>query len=114
MISRAELDTLSPAPFIRVNIPEWGEVGIKTLTALEGVELRELAVETTAPASMVAASYLRFLCRVLVDDQGQRLYGDDEFGRLASWPNSVVQRLVLAAQRHNGLSEAEEETIRKN
>jgi hypothetical protein len=46
----------------------------------------------------------RLIVACLVDDKGNRLFTDDEFNIVQSWPGAAFQKLAAAAQTLNGYS----------
>jgi hypothetical protein len=49
----------------------------------------------------------KLLVRSIVNDRGERMFGDDEWQELEQWPAAVFQRLAEAALKLNGYGSAE-------
>lgn len=56
----------------------------------------------------------RLCCLSLCDEQGQRLFQDDEFGELAEADGVVVERIGKFALKFNGLDTDAVEDAKKN
>ena len=100
----------------RVSVPEWGgEVSVRTMT---GTERDEIEAETLQSAGDIKTRYhnlrSRVLVRVLVDDNGKRLFGDDEIDALGGKSTASLDRLFAVAQRLNALTEQDVEALLKN
>lgn len=98
----------------KVSIPEWGtDVWIRELKA--GERDRIEGQQMTANGM---AKYINFRSRVLVatlcDEQGARLFTDDQVEALAALPASGVDRAFDVACRVNRLSESDVESLEKN
>ena len=73
----------------RVEVPEWGgDVYLKTLSGTE----RDLFEDGYADQKMKNFR-ARFLALSLCDDNGERLYGDDEASELGTKSSVVLNRL---------------------
>jgi hypothetical protein len=71
------------------------EEGRKDLTAMESIRPRLIA-------------------KCLVDDNGLRLFSDDEYEIVAEWPASVTVKLFEVCSRLCGLDEDDKEMVAKN
>lgn len=86
-----------PVPF---DVPEWGgTVYIKVMSVRDQVELTDGKKPTDVPLLVVLQS--------VVDENGQRLFLDDDVEWLADEAFPVVLRVFTFAAKLNGLSTAE-------
>lgn len=85
-----------------VEVKDFGSVGLRVMTGTE----RE-KYETTAVVNgkfVIEDFRARLLCKTLCDDQGNRLFSDDEIGTVSSFPSPVLIQLFSEAQKLNALS----------
>ena len=96
----------------RVHVPEWGgDVYVRVMTAAERdlweSELYE-ARQKGLPLKNVRA---RLAVRVLVDENGQRLFSDDDAAALGAKSGRALDRIFEAASRLNRLGIEDMEAI---
>ena len=99
-----------------VLVPEWGgEVSVRTMT---GTERDEIEAETLQSAGDIKTRYrnlrARVLVRVLVNEKGERLFGDSDIEALGGKSTAALDRLFAVAQRLNALTEQDVEALLKN
>lgn len=128
ILDRAALTAAQDLPHVDVAVPEWGEdvgVRIRALTAAERSVWESAAVEVTfdevdgkviqkrrpKPGFNVRTTLLG-LC--LVDENGARLYQNDELDALGSKNGVVLDRLFGVAVKHNGIGEDAVAAAEKN
>lgn len=100
-----------------VSVPEWGgNVCIKTLTGEELDFYQAGIVKMRGQSSEVNMLNMRAKLVVLgvCDADGKRLFSDADVKQLAAKSAAALNRLFMAIQRLNGLSDAEMEEISKN
>lgn len=110
-LTRQQLDAVNDLKTKDVEVPEWGgtvrlrELSAKDRSLIEattigargqGVEIRVEAFKTLKQR-VVAAS--------LIDDNGNRLYKENEVGFLAQKSGQVVERLFQIVQDLSGMTE---------
>lgn len=81
----------------RFEVPEWGgDVFIRVLSAQDQMQLAEGTEQADMPVKVLVHS--------LVDEDGARLFTDDDFAELAAedWP--IIMRVFQEAAHLNGLS----------
>ena len=92
----------SSLPRERVHIPEWGcDVWVRAMTAGEADRFGN-----TADADMrrgKASAQIVVLC--LVDENGARMFTDDDIDEVAGWAFPATDRIVKASLRLTGLSD---------
>ena len=87
----------------KLDVPEWEtEVHLKSWSGLE--RSRALAVfgkmDDTSVAKVVAMS--------VCDADGATVFTDKDFGELAKKNGEVLERIALAACKHNGINKVEQ------
>jgi len=115
MLSADQITKANDLPIKTVPVEEWGgDVGLRRLPAEEAVALSEFADSEGAQEGLEAAC--RFLSRVLCDENGSRLFSDEERAVvvLSGRDQQVLMRLIDEAKAHNGLSEESREELAKN
>lgn len=93
-----------------VPVPEWGgEVYIKTLSGTE----RDIFEDSYAQNKMKAFR-ARFLVLTLCDDEGDRLFADNEVDALGKKSSIVINRLFEKAWDHNAFTNAAVDALGKD
>lgn len=101
-----------------VEVPEWGgQVRVRMLSALERdalfAEFFDLEHERIRP-ERVARLRVHLAALTLVDDDGNRLFNDEEIEKLGLKSSAAIERISEAAMRLNGLSAEEMQELKKN
>lgn len=97
----------------RVHVPAWnGDVFVRTMTgkerdAFEGEVIREGRASTDNIRA-------RLLVRVLVDEEGNRLFKDEEADLLGEKSTDALEELVNVAQMLNAMTNDDIEGLKKN
>lgn len=117
ILTRAEILAADDLPRELVDVPEWGgSVYVRGLTAMErsefenlmlGLENRRIKVgksdDMTIQMDMrVLRVRLSALC--MVDEKGNRLFGDDEVEELGRKSADALNRIFVVAQRLSGMT----------
>lgn len=113
ILSAAEINAVQDAVNETVPVPEWGgEVIIKGMTGTE----RDAFEALVRPKGVVDLTNYRakLLVRVMVNEQGTRIYGDVDAGVLGKRSAAVIDRLYDVAARMSGLAEADTEELEGN
>lgn len=93
-----------------VPVPEWGgDVFIKTLSGTE----RDFFEESYSQNKMKAFR-ARFLVLTLCDENGERLFGDNEVDSLSGKSSTVLNRLFEKAWDHNAFTNDAVESLGKD
>lgn len=118
MLSKADILKSDDLPRATVSVPEWGgEVMVRGLT---GSERDAWEAETfTVTARGVQSVNLRdmrarLVARCVVDEAGQRVFGDADVVALGAKSAQALQRVFEAAQRLSGLTAADIEELKGN
>lgn len=84
----------------RLEVREWGgEVYVRVMSAAEQTALSRDVKPEELP--------VRLLLRTIVDEHGERLFTDEDYGELAGEDFPVILRVFSFAARLNGLSNKE-------
>lgn len=84
----------------RLEVPEWGgEVYIRVLTFAD-----QVALQDSIPAERMP---IHVLMHTVVDENGQRIFGDEDAEQLMTFEFPVILRIFAEAAKLNGLSTAE-------
>lgn len=98
-------------PKFPVAIPEWGfSAFVQTLTAADYDDYEAWAFKKDDGANYRA----KLVCRALVDEQGQRVFTDEDATAVGHKSAYVVGRLFDLVALHNRTSVADLEELRKN
>ena len=98
----------------KVEVPEWGTpVFMRTMTAGER-DAWELAWLDKQGKGGVANFRSVFLVKCLCDENGTRLFADNEVEQLAAHDSKVVNRLFEIAREQNGLTSDQVDELAKN
>jgi hypothetical protein len=120
LLSRAQIDR---APDIKTRdeyVEEWGgEVRLRGMTGTEKARINGTMVATVGMsvrlrANAIAEVQLRTLCSCIVDEEGNKLYAEDEYEDLGKKSAGVLERLYEISQDISGataeaVEEAEED-----
>jgi hypothetical protein len=86
-------------PRTEVEVPEWnGSVYVRTLTGSERVRLSEILESGDATGAQVVAL-------VAVDEEGNRLFSEDDVDALSEKNGKALERIVSAAMEWNFVTE---------
>jgi hypothetical protein len=98
----------------KVEVPEWGTaVFMRTMTAGER-DAWELAWLDKQGKGGVANFRSVFLVKCLCDENGTRLFADNEVEQLAAQDSKVINRLFEIAREQNGLTSDQVDELAKN
>jgi hypothetical protein len=100
-----------------VPVPEWGcDVHVREMTGAERdayeAETYQVSGKTVELNRQNARA--RLLVRCLSDEQGKRIFGDDDADVLGTKSGAVLDRLYVIAQRVNKLTAKDLEDAAKN
>ena len=100
-----------------VPVPEWGgEVLVRSLTGAErdAYEATMIHLRGTDPQVNLANARAKLAARSMVDEQGQRLFSDEDVKALSQKSAAALQRVYDVASRLSGLSQSDLEELVKN
>lgn len=113
MLSKKEILEVQDIQKVEVPVPEWG--GAVYVKAMTGVE-RESWESSLYPGGKKDLRHIRekLLVRTLVDETGERIFGDKDVDALSQKNGIILNRLFEKAQEINGLRNEDVEERSKN
>lgn len=113
---KEEILGLVDRPVVEVEVPEWGgrKVRIIAMTAADRDlwELEAYLERKQGPSAKNVRAKL--VARCLVDDAGERVFGEGDIEALGRKSAKALDRLYDAARKANGLTSAEVKEIEGN
>ena len=109
---RDQILALKDLPTIGVAIPEWDGtvVQVRALTAGEAEQYGREALQAQSGGGSLLNMMARLVVKVVVDELGDRIFGDDDVDAVSGKNAKAVQRIFEAAQVVSGMAEEPEET----
>ena len=117
ILTRAEILAADDLPRELVEVPEWGgSVYVRGLTAMERSEFENLMLGLENKRIKVGKSddmtiqmdmrvlRVRLSALCMVDEKGNRLFGDDEVEALGRKSADALNRIFVVAQRLSGMT----------
>jgi hypothetical protein len=107
-VAKARVLAIRPK-VVAVDLSEFGvkDVNVRSISARERVEIVRLSnAEADREANL--ASQLKLATFALCDDDGNRLFADDEADALKDLPAAVIDSIVAAWLQLNGIGQEEE------
>ncbi len=100
-------------PMAEVPTPEWGGVAlVRVLTAAELDDFETTMFEGEGKDRRAVNVRAKMVCRAVCNEDGSRVFLDEDSDWLGREPATVIDRLFEAAQKLSGRSE--QEAIEKN
>lgn len=114
-MSRDEILGLDDIKTVPVTVPEWNNkvVLIKGMTGAER-DAFEAANRDSNGQQKLSNVRARFLVRVIVNENGTRIFGDQDAAALGKKSSDALNRLWEAANDANGTSDAVQEETEGN
>lgn len=110
VISKSRIVAATDTKLNTVNVPEWGgEVCLKTLTGSERDSFEE-----SYSGEKMKNFRCRFLVLTLCDENGERLFADDEADVVGKKSSLVISRLFEKAWQLNAFSDAAVDALGKD
>jgi len=116
-LTRDEILQVQDLPVEDVHVPEWGGwVRVRGLTAEERDRFEASILEGQGKHARVKMENIRakLVAMTVVDEEGNRLFTDEDVAALAKKSAAAVQRVFDVAMRLSGLTEAAVEELAKN
>lgn len=116
-LSRDEILGAIDSRLVKVDVPEWGgHVFVRSMTGLERdtFEGETALLRKNDPSKKVPAIRARLLARVMVDEEGKRLFTDTDIPNLANKSAKALDRLFAVAESLSGMTMADLEELAKN
>jgi hypothetical protein len=109
-MSKSRIVSAADTKLDTVNVPEWGgEVCLKTLTGSERDSFEE-----SYSGEKMKNFRCRFLVLTLCDENGERLFADDEADVVGKKSALVINRLFEKAWQLNAFSDAAVDSLGKD
>jgi hypothetical protein len=118
-LSREQILRSADLPHEEVEVPEWGgSVRVSRLSGLHRAELddvlRGLLGEDKKFTGVTSLQYtLALIVRAVVDDEGQRIFSDEDVEGLRTKSDEALARVGEVAARLNGIGAKAQEEIKK-
>lgn len=116
-LSRDAILAVDDVQFEDVDVPEWGgKVRVKSLTGRERDALESSMIVGKGKNANVNLNNLRakLVARSVVDEDGKRLFNDDDIAALGAKSAAALTRVYEAAQRLSGITEEDVDELTKN
>lgn len=101
-----------------VDVPEWGGgVYVRSITAAERGQIEEAAAkfkESKGKDSFARTFTVKFAALAICDEEGTRLFKDDEIAQLQLKNAAAIARVAEVAQRLSGFTKEEMDELEKN
>ena len=112
VLDRGAILGATDLPLERVEVPEWG--GAVYLRTMTGTERDAFDAEVLSADDRHVNARARLVVRVLVGEDGARLFADEEAAALGAKSAAVLNRLFDVACRLNGFGADAAEESEKN
>jgi len=114
MLDRGSFDALT-CRVEKVNVPEIGDsCYLRVMTARERDAYDMSQGDPLTRKVNLEHITARLLVRCLCDEEGERLYADDELDQIGNMPSTVTEPLFNECRRINGMTAAAVEDAVKN
>lgn len=103
---RDQIHQASARKPLKVHVPEWGfDVFVRVLTVGERDAYENLWLSRGKGGVQDFRS--EYLCRVICDESGNRIYTDQDVKEISSLDGSILTRIFDIAASHNKLTETD-------
>lgn len=116
-LSRDAILAVDDVQYEDVEVPEWGgRVRVKSLTGKERDALEASMIVGKGKNANVNMSNLRakLVARAVVDEDGKRLFNDDDIAALGAKSAAALTRVYEVAQRLSGITQEDVDELTKN
>lgn len=116
-LSRDAILAVDDVQYEDVEVPEWGgRVRVKSLTGRERDALEASMIVGKGKNANVNMNNLRakLVGRSVVDEDGKRLFSDDDIAALGAKSAAALTRVYEVAQRLSGITQEDVEELTKN
>ena len=113
LLTKDQILAANDKPTQDIAVPEWGgDVRIRTMSASERDKWES---ETYGSGTVNTVDFrARFVALCIVDDQGARMFSDEDVAKLGEKSAAALQRVFNAAQKLNALTGKDIEELEKN
>ena len=114
MLSRDDILNANDLKTETVQVPEWGgEVNVRTMTGAERDAFESKIVGKNGGVNMQNIR-ARLVSLTMVDENGDRIFSDDDVKELGRKSAAALDRVFTAAQGLNKISDEDVEELAKN
>ena len=110
LLGRDEILGAQDLKTVEVEVPEWG--GVVLVRGLTGVE-RDALEEESAKVGLKNLR-ARYAARCIVDENGERVFSDEDIEALGKKSAPALHRVFMAALRLSALTPEDVEALEKN
>lgn len=117
ILTKDEILKIQDLQMEKLSIPEWGgDVFVRGLTGVERGEydLAMLGEDMKADAGKYPTLRARLVALATCNEEGERLFSDDDVRELAKKSSLALERIFKKAQRLSGLNLREVKDLAKN
>ena len=115
LLSKDAILAVDDLTFEEVEVEEWGgTVRIRCHTGGERDAFEQSLMDAKGKAKNMADIRARFIAPVLVDEDGKRLFTNDEVKFLSDRNGKVIGKLFDISQKLSGMTDDDVEEIAKN
>lgn len=115
-INREAMLAVCKRRYVTVDVPGVGDVRLQSLSELERsqYELAALDNKNAVSREKLLHQRCRLIALCVVDDEGKRLFSDDDVRLLLEMDSQITNAIFDAAQLHCGFTKADIEALEKN
>ena len=117
LLSKDQIIAVSDVIFETVEVSEWGgSVRVRGLTGTERDAFEDSVLQGKGKNRDINLTNFRakLVARSMVDEEGNRLFSDQEAGLLGKKSAAALQRVFDVAKRLSGMSDEDVEELTKN
>lgn len=112
MLSKSAILAADDKKIITMDVPEWGgSVGIRVMSGTERDRFESEFVGGNKSVDMVRA---KLVAKCLCDDDGERLFTEQEIPALGEKSAAVLDKLFTACMKHNRFTKDDVEELAGN
>ena len=111
-LSKADIVSAQDKKMIDIDIPEWG--GVAKLRVMTGTERDRFESEFVNGNKTVDMVRAKMVAKCLCDEQGNRLFTEQEIPQLGEKSAAVLDRLFAECMRLNRFTKDDVETLAGN
>lgn len=114
-LTRDKISKANDLKPIKIDVPAWGgSVYVRALSATERLKFEDAAQKMVSDDDKASKTMALYLCHVLSDSKGVRLFADDDVDVINGKNASVVLDLFNRASDHNSLTHEDIKDLEKN
>ncbi len=114
-LTRDQILSANDLELAQIKVPAWGgTVFVRAMSASERLDFETTAEKLGDKDGGSLRIMALYLCRVICDGNGDRLFKDEDAALILGKKASVVLELFGKASEHNSLTESDIEDLEKN